>query len=37
MRLNSESAAVGTVVLFVVVPVFVGLIGLGVWLKRRYS
>lgn len=37
MRLNSESAAVGTVVLFIVVPLFVGLIGLGVWLKRRYS
>lgn len=37
MKLNSETAATGTVVLFVVVPFIVALIGLGVWLKRRYS
>ncbi len=37
MKLNSETAATGTVVLFLVVPFIVALIGLGVWLKRRYS
>ncbi len=37
MRMNSEKAANTTNIIFVVVPIAVGLIGLGVWLKRRYS
>ncbi len=37
LRLNSEKTANTTNVIFVVVPVAVGLIGLGDWLKRRYS
>ena len=37
LRLNSEKAANTTNITFIVVPVAVGLIGLGVWLKRRYS
>ena len=37
MVLNSESAANTTNIVFIVVPVIVGLIGGGVWLKRRYS
>ena len=37
LRLNSEAKANATNIAFVVVPTVVGLIGLGVWLKRRYS
>ncbi len=37
MNLNSESEAIGTSVLFIVVPFVVALIGAGVWLGRRYS
>ena len=37
MLINSETAANTTNITFIVVPVAVGLIGLGVWLKRRYS
>ncbi|MBQ4466558.1 MAG: GldG family protein [Oscillospiraceae bacterium] len=37
MLLNSETAANTTNIVFVVVPVLVGLVGAGVWLKRRYS
>ena len=37
MVLNSETAANTTNIVFIVVPVIVGLIGGGVWLKRRYS
>ena len=35
--LNSETAANTTNIIFIVVPVLVGLVGGGVWLKRRYS
>ena len=37
MLINSESAADATMIIFIVVPVLVGLVGAGVWLKRRYS
>ena len=37
MLINSETAANTTNIVFVVVPVLVGLVGAGVWLKRRYS
>jgi hypothetical protein len=37
LRLNSEKAANTTNIIFIVVPAAIGLIGLGVWLKRRYS
>lgn len=37
MTLNSETAANTTNILFIVVPICVGLVGAGVWLKRRYS
>ena len=37
LRLNSERSANTANIIFVVVPAAVGLIGLGVWLKRRYS
>ena len=37
MTINSESSANTTMILFIAVPVIVGLIGAGVWLKRRYS
>ncbi len=35
--LNSEQAANTASIVFICVPFAVGLIGLGVWLKRRYS
>ena len=37
LRINSEAKANTTNIIFVVVPAVVGLVGLGVWLKRRYS
>ena len=37
MNLNSETAANTTMIVFITVPVVVGLVGVGVWLKRRYS
>ena len=37
MLINSESTANATMIIFIVVPVLVGLVGAGVWLKRRYS
>ncbi|MCR5718143.1 MAG: GldG family protein [Oscillospiraceae bacterium] len=37
MTLNSEQAANATNIVFIAVPAAVGLIGLGVWLRRRYS
>ncbi|MDE6089051.1 MAG: GldG family protein [Oscillospiraceae bacterium] len=37
MLINSESAANSTMIIFIVVPVLVGLSGAGVWIKRRYS
>ncbi|MBR0485204.1 MAG: GldG family protein [Oscillospiraceae bacterium] len=37
MNINSESAANTTMIIFIAVPIVIGLIGAGVWLKRRYS
>ncbi|MDE5736947.1 MAG: GldG family protein [Oscillospiraceae bacterium] len=37
MKINSESSANTTMIIFITVPVIVGLVGAGVWLKRRYS
>jgi len=37
MNLNSETAANTTMIIFIAVPVVIGLAGAGVWLKRRYS
>ena len=37
MNINSETKAKTTMVLFIALPVVIGLSGAGVWLKRRYS
>lgn len=37
IKINSESSANATMIIFIVVPILVGLAGAGVWLKRRYS
>ena len=37
MNINSETAAKATMITFIAVPAAVGMAGLVVWLKRRYS
>ena len=37
MNINSETTANATMIIFIAVPVVIGLIGAGVWFKRRYS
>ena len=37
LRLNSESEANRAVAAFTIAPIAVALVGVGVWLKRRYS
>ena len=37
MNINSETQANGTMILFIAIPIVVGLFGAGVWFKRRYS
>ena len=37
IRLNSEAEANTFAIIFGVVPVCIGLIGVGVWIRRRYS
>ncbi|MBR4320688.1 MAG: Gldg family protein, partial [Oscillospiraceae bacterium] len=37
MNINSETNANTTMILFIAVPAVIGLLGAGVWLKRRYS
>ena len=37
MNIISETAANTTMIVFIAVPVVIGLAGMGVWLKRRYS